>query len=221
MKLIDLTEKTFGRLTAKWPAGTRKEKIVWLCVCECGALHLVQGANLTSGQVKSCGCAQWRSVPNNRTGETYGLLTVEKFAGRTPRGMLIWQCRCKCGEKIPVRYGNLQSGHTISCGCQRKGNNGYKKHGATSPSTDGRTPTYRSYSAAKERCNNPHNHNYHYYGAQGIEFRFLSFKDFLAELGERPKGTTCDRYPNPAGHYEPGNVRWATPIQQRHNRRAS
>lgn len=46
-----------------------------------------------------------------------------------------------------------------------------------------------------------------------------SFQAFVADVGERPTGMTLDRYPNPAGDYEPGNVRWATPLQQRHNRR--
>lgn len=155
----------------------------------------------------------------NRIGEKYGLLTIEAFIGKTPRGMLIWFCRCKCGRGVPVRYGNLQSKHTASCGCLRTGNNGYKKHGASAPSTGGRTPTYTSYSAAKERCNNPHNDNFRKYGARGIKFLFASFEAFLAELGERPVGKTLDRYPNPAGNYEPGNVRWATPFEQRHNRR--
>lgn len=157
----------------------------------------------------------------SRKNLVYGLLTVEKLVGRTPRGMLIWLCRCKCGKRTPVRYGNLQSGHTISCGCQKKGNGGWKTHGHSAPSTGGRTPEYKSYSAAKERCSNPHNHNYPRYGAVGVRFLFKSFEDFLAELGPRPKGTTCDRWPNPAGNYEPGNVRWATPIQQRHNRRVA
>src|SRR5438445_472429 len=33
------------------------------------------------------------------------------------------------------------------------------------------------------------------------------FFAFLAYMGERPPGTTLDRYPNPHGDYEPGNVR--------------
>jgi hypothetical protein len=47
----------------------------------------------------------------------------------------------------------------------------------------------------------------------------MKFENFLADVGPRPPGTSLDRYPNPFGSYELNNVRWATPKQQRHNRR--
>lgn len=46
------------------------------------------------------------------------------------------------------------------------------------------------------------------------------FGAFLADVGPAPSSAhTLDRWPNPAGNYEPGNVRWATRLEQRHNRR--
>jgi hypothetical protein len=75
----------------------------------------------------------------------------------------------------------------------------------------------------KDRCSNPKNVKYHLYGARGIRVceRWKDFAAFLADVRLPPApGYTLDRYPDPDGDYEPGNVRWATPKEQRHNRRS-
>jgi len=42
-----------------------------------------------------------------------------------------------------------------------------------------------------------------------------SFAAFIRDVGERPSTKhTMDRYPDPNGNYEPGNVRWATYSEQ-------
>ena len=74
------------------------------------------------------------------------------------------------------------------------------------------------YHAAKQRCTNPKDKAYEWYGARGIEFRFKNFKEFMDELGPRPDGLSLDRVDSD-GHYEPGNVRWASITDQIENRR--
>jgi hypothetical protein len=76
-----------------------------------------------------------------------------------------------------------------------------------------RTPEYRAWQDAIQRCTNPSNVHFKDYGARGIEVRYTAFPEFFAELGARPDGLTLDRIDND-GHYEPGNCRWATPTQQ-------
>jgi hypothetical protein len=75
-----------------------------------------------------------------------------------------------------------------------------------------------SYLAAKARCGNPNATNFRYYGGRGIEFRYTSFDQFFADVGERPPGRWLERCDN-HGHYEPGNCRWTTPLEQGSNKR--
>lgn len=78
---------------------------------------------------------------------------------------------------------------------------------------------FLTYCCAKQRCTNPNSGGWEDYGGRGIKFLFESFEVFYLELGPRPKGKTLDRINN-NGHYELGNVRWATNAEQLANRRA-
>ena len=82
------------------------------------------------------------------------------------------------------------------------------------------TPTYGSWVEMKQRCLNPNDPFFHRYGGRGITIcgRWLdSFENFLADMGERPKGQTLERV-KPDGNYEPGNVKWGTHAEQARNR---
>jgi hypothetical protein len=71
-----------------------------------------------------------------------------------------------------------------------------------------------------ERCRNPKSYAHAYYAGRGISVcdRWAKFANFLADMGERPDGTTLDRVDND-GNYEPGNCRWATKREQQGNTR--
>jgi hypothetical protein len=77
-------------------------------------------------------------------------------------------------------------------------------------------PEYKAYNNAKQRCTNPRHRSWKNYGGRGIKFLFVSFEQFLAEVGLKPKSKrrySLDRVHN-EGNYEPGNVRWATDEEQ-------
>lgn len=77
---------------------------------------------------------------------------------------------------------------------------------------------------ARQRCENPNDPMYKHYGARGIKCK-ITYKELLATIGPRPKSLirrnrslySLDRIDN-NGHYEAGNVRWATYAQQMANR---
>lgn len=58
MRLVDLTGKVFGRLTAMRRSGTSDGCAVWECHCHCGRVLHVGSRSLASGRTKSCGCLQ-------------------------------------------------------------------------------------------------------------------------------------------------------------------
>lgn len=81
------------------------------------------------------------------------------------------------------------------------------------------SPTYWSWLGMKARCERPSQKGYPRYGGRGITVcsEWQDFSNFLADMGERPPGTTLDRL-DIDGNYCKDNCRWATRLQQGENR---
>lgn len=79
--------------------------------------------------------------------------------------------------------------------------------------------THRVWRLLKDRCLNENHPRFKDYGGRGITVcsRWLSFENFLEDMGECPEGMTLDRENNDEG-YEPGNCRWATTKVQGRNK---
>ncbi len=130
-------------------------------------------------------------------------------------------CICKCGNECNVALGKLKSGHTQSCGCYQKqrAKEANIKHNFCCSRTDGTTAEYRSYSMAKNRCNNPKSKDYVNYGGRGVKFEFNSFEDFIAHVGKKPSKEVSLERIETNGNYTVGNIKWATRIEQANNKR--
>ena len=67
----------------------------------------------------------------DRTGKTYGQLTVLHEVLPRKINTRLWQCVCICGVQTIVQGGNLSNGHTRSCGCLQHTGDAARTHGTS------------------------------------------------------------------------------------------
>lgn len=93
-------------------------------------------------------------------------------------------------------------------------------HGHTGKKWHFVSPTYRSWNAMKQRCQDKNHPAFYRYGGRGITVceRWQKFINFLEDMGERPEGKSVDRIDNNKGYCKE-NCRWATPKEQCNNTR--
>lgn len=148
------------------------------------------------------------------TGSTFHRLTVVERMPVVKKGVAaLWACVCECGNIVYARGADLSRGHTKSCGCIRK-----KEDGVS------RSRLYVVWANMIQRCSNANKPDYKYYGGRGIKVceewkRFGNFKAW-AEGNGYLETLTLDRI-DTNGNYEPRNCRWATVYEQRCNMRSN
>lgn len=157
---------------------------------------LVDSLGLLAPELVGCRFGSLKIVSRKSVGRSYKL-RVEVMCER-------------CGQRHMALYHNIRKRpNTKAC-----------------PFCNARKPVtvpkwlYRRCQQQKDRCQNPNSQRYEYYGGRGIEFRFGSVNDaanWIAEnLGIEDRSMQIDRVDN-NGHYEPGNLRWASCVTQMNN----
>lgn len=156
------------------------------------------------------------------TGQRFGRLVVVKRSDNdyiSPKGrhVVVWECICDCGNRITTNGDSLKQGRTKSCGCLSMEYPHRITHGCY------KTKLYQTYRNMIQRCENPHNTDYRYYGGRGIgvcsEWRnnFESFQKWAYENGYDPN-LSIDRI-DVNGNYKPSNCRWVDNSIQANNKR--
>lgn len=131
-----------------------------------------------------------------------------------------WFFQCDCGNVADCDVYSVIKGRTKSCGCIRRE---VARQRATTIDGHYGEPLHGVWSAMRQRCSNPKNKDYKYYGARGIsvcqewQSGYLAFRSWALSNGYQT-GLTIDRI-NTYGNYEPDNCRWITIQEQQKNRR--
>lgn len=127
-----------------------------------------------------------------------------------------------CGAAIWKTQARLNSGRGRYCSKECGGSAAVARGQVVYRGRHGwsRTRTHNIWMGMRDRCLNPNNHAFGYYGARGIGIceRWSLFENFLADMGECPPKGSLDRIDNNGG-YGPDNCRWATQAEQLRNTR--
>jgi len=123
---------------------------------------------------------------------------------------------CNCGSLGEARQDHIDSGQASSCGsCRERRLKGVPKWMVS--------VLQQARAGIIDRCYNKGCEKYKWYGAKGVELRGVigfGVVEFVLgvyeSIGDRPDGYSIDRI-DTDGHYEIGNLRWASDIEQNRN----
>ena len=191
-----------------------------------------------------------RKLWTPRVGQKFSRLTFVVLAGHDKHRARLGKFNCACGTRgFITRLKSVHHGLTKSCHCLQReiavkqGRiNGRKQKGKTHAATSGSfksghtirkihghatppgSPTYRSYRNMLSRVQNPKDEHYRWYKNVQITPRWLGpngFVNFLADMHERPTGTTLGRIlDSPTPGYCKSNCHWMSRAEQMSERRA-
>lgn len=155
-------------------------------------------------------------------GKQYGSVKIYDpqvfWLGARHRRFIHVLCECvTCGYRNVISLSNLQSGKTKGC------------RACNQPDVSYPMWLYNRVQAMRARCCATSSPLYPMYGGKGVEFRFAGVKQgtlwIMENLGLPTFSSVAERSRiqidriNPAGHYEPGNLRWLSVELNQHNKR--
>lgn len=160
------------------------------------------------------------------TGQKYNKLTFIKYIETNKNGRSVWLIKCDCGNEFEAMAHDVQQSRIKQCNecyhINKTGESSHRyKHGMRS------TRFWKIWTDMKQRCTNPNNSHYDYYGGKGINCNcwndFIDFKNDMYETyinhssiyGE--DNTTLDRI-DFNKDYNKENCRWTTKKIQANNK---
>ncbi len=191
---------------------------VWNCLCDCGARCQRLTGWLRKDRKKAACPACMTTLRRQPVehgahliGQVFDRLTVISLKESTPSGRL-WSSRCACGNEVDRLTTQLRGGTSMGCkACEPLSRSvAHLTHGGAFSI---KSELYLRWKGIRNRCENPSDTSYRYYGALGVKrcaewSDFAAFRDWAMANGYQP-GLSIDRI-NPFGNYEPSNCRWCT-----------
>lgn len=225
--LDDLRGKIFGcQMVLDEPHVRINRRTLWKCKClGCGSIGLKSSGNLKSHSNPKCkNCPSKFEDIRNMTFGSWLVLdlppNIRRIKGKT---YYHWKVRCGCGLEKYVRTSVLKNQESTKCvNC----NNRLKCFYPLKEDANVKHPLYNLWKGVKSRVYNKNSQDYINYGGRGVNMYddwvndFKAFSKYMEEnLGDKPsKVHSLDRVNNELG-YIPGNLRWATPTEQKNNQR--
>ena len=139
--LYNIIGKKIGKWTVLDTADKRHGNLYYICQCECGDIHYVNGYRLIHNKSRSCVKCSSRShnvetiepYEENRPklginknpksnkksliGKRFGKFIVLEDTGKRYYGYVVYKCKCDCGNIFEAPSHNIKAGQIKSCGC--------------------------------------------------------------------------------------------------------
>ena len=125
---INLLNQKFGKLLVIEETNKRKNNsVLWKCQCDCGNIVEFSTKELRNDGIIQCNICGYNRKPNinikeNIIGKKFNHLTVVEKTNKKSGGKILYKCLCDCenmNEVFATRT-DLQTNHTISCGCAKR-----------------------------------------------------------------------------------------------------
>lgn len=201
--------RKFGKWTVLYESGRKGKHLLVMAKCECGIQKRIRVDGLLAGLTTQCINCRKESKHLQMIGNKFGCWTVLQEVPMAEKRKH-YEVQCDCGFKRILKGIRLRFGDSIKCrSCAST------KHNLV------HTKTYATWEGIIQRCTNPKNRNFKYYGERGIKVcdRWLKFENFLEDMDLRLNKLELDRIDN-NGNYEPSNCRWTTRSENLKNRRS-
>ena len=97
-KIVDKTNRRYGRLTVLKQDKTKTDAIYWVCKCDCGNYKSIKSSELHPGRIKSCGCLR-EEVLKRQQEQTHGEAKTRLYS--------IWRgMKKRCYQPTSAGYKN-------------------------------------------------------------------------------------------------------------------